>query len=773
MKRAFIICLLLLLVWLSLPPIRVGAVEAAATDREDISVLSVTVNVNTKTNRVYTELLLQNTGAEDAEITFALPEITSGINVASLSVKTAGGEEIAAPDGAVTLSVRAGGNTGVSYTYAPKINLAYEHTIAFDLRQLKNSFNDRIGHLEWTVDMPLYEIVLVREIQPVLYTVEDNRISVVLEDFTINRALDRICLARTTHYDLLQAVEESGDLIHRLILENYRNWYRHPEIILDNIVYRENIETDKIEINGWRTLHKVLLASDLTEEDRGYIHSEDDFDTFYWQSYPFFVHGFAEEDSQPSESHKAKMSTFALYDFLLWSLKPDYSFYNSDYKNFEAPAFITWINHEEPVIYAEIISVLPDLNEKEVYSAFEVIDERYDPGPEPNEDDYEDWDRFMEDYDAWYQKQDEYYELYEGLYETTFDVHITQHDLSETWFTDEDSVRENEWDYSGRLRDPKQRSERVRVVVVYEKDFTNPEELRDYLDTLHVKALVRSDIAFCSDKGFTVHSEYYPMVYTFAYSTYAYDGTEAYSFDVLKNVLTELKPEYTLEEREEPLKNILSIPVLTYYRGYLYPVEEYVKEIELRNKRGEEHKITWGPTENVWIYADTWFDNHRGVLEKLFECPAPKRIAEEREESLQKSAEEKRAMLKQVREGLGLPTAEEEGVTRIPGLVIPERPTEEPTEEATETPIEESTEVPTEEVTSPTVAPSEAPSEAEEASTTEPEQKTSSEASESLTEASEPGASGGRWILPTAIAAGVVALAAATATVVVRKKKRK
>ncbi len=772
MKRAFIICLLLLLVWLSLPPIRVGAVEAAATDREDISVLSVTVNVNTKTNRVYMELLLQNTGAEDAEITFALPEISAGINVDSLSVKTAGGEVTAALDGTVTLSVKAGGNTGVSYTYTPKHNLAYERAIGFDLRQLKDNFNDHIGHLDWTVDMPLYEIVLVREIQPVLYTVEDNRISVVLEDFTVNRLLDRVCLTRTTHQDLLLAAEESGDLIHRLILENYRNWYQHPEIILDNIVYKEDLGTGEKTIHGWSTLHNVLLASDLTEEDRGYIQSKNDFDKLYYWTYPFHVIGCVDE-VPPSESGKAKMSTFALYDFLLWSLRPDYSFDSSDYKNFEAPAFIAWINHEEPVIYAEIISELPDLNEKEVYSAFEVIDERYDPGPEPDEDDYEDWDRFMEDYDAWYQKQDEYYELYEDLYETTFDVHITQHDLSETWFTDEKSVKEYEWAYPWHAYNPKLRSDRIRVVVVYEKDLTNPEELRDYLDTLHVKALVRSDIAVCSDKGFTVHSEYYPMVYTFTYSTYAYDGTEADSFDVLKNVLTELKPEYTLEEREEPLKNILSIPVLTYYRGYLYPVEEYVKEIELRNKRGEEHKITWGPTENVWIYADTWFDNHRGVLEKLFECPVPKQNAEEREETFRRSAEEKRAMLKQVRGELGLPTPEDVGVTRIPGLVIPERPTEEPTEEATEAPIEEVTEAPTEEVASPTVAPSEAPSEAEEASTTEPEQKTSSEASESLTEASEPGASGGRWILPTAIAAGVVALAATTVTVAVKKKKSK
>ena len=130
-------------------------------------------------------------------------------------------------------------------------------------------------------------------------------------------------------------------------------------------------------------------------------------------------------------------------------------------------------------------------------------------------------------------------------------------------------------------------------------------------------------------------------------------------------------------------------------------------------------------------------------------------------------------MLAQVREELSLPTPEAEGVTRIPGLVIPEGPTE----EATETPTE---------------APSETDSETGTVSamaTTEQEPKTSSEALEGITEASESaaelspteateseiqtevGASGGKWILPTAIAAIVVALTATTVTVAVRKKK--
>lgn len=774
MKKVFIVCLVLLLLWFSLPPIQIGAVETATAEREDISVLSVTVNVNTQTNRVYTELLLQNKGTEDAEITFALPKISSGIDMGSLCVKTVGGVETAAPDGEVTLSVSAGENTGVSYTYSTKHNLAYERTIGFDLKQLKNCFNEHIGHLEWTVDMPLYEIVLVNEIQPVNYTVEDNRIRVVLEDFTINRLLERVWLSRTTHYDLLQEAVESGNLIRRLILENYRDWYLHPEIIVDNIIYEENIATGEKQINGWSTLHKVLLASDLTEEDRRYIQSKNDFDNLYYLTYPYYVPGCANaEGYRPSESAMAKISTFALYEFLLWSLRPDFSF-ASDYSYFEAPAFITWINHEEPVIYAEIISGFPDLNGKGVYKVVEVTDERHRNGPEPNPDDYEDEEEYWRDYDSWQQKEDEYYTLYADLYETTFDAYFTRCEFSERRNIDDEigQVKKYEWKIPWVSHDPKLRSERIRVIVAYEEDFTNPEELKSYLDTMHVKALVRSDIALCSDRGFTVESESYPMWYGFSRSTYAYDGTEAYSFEMLKEDLAEIMSEdYSLEEREEPLKTVLSIPVLTYYRGYLYPVEEYVKEIELRNKQGEEHEILEGPTENVWLYEFNWYQVHEKLLDRLFECPVPKQIAEEREDALRRSTEDRRAMLAQVREELSLPTPEEAGVTIIPGLVIPERPTEEPTEETTETPTEVPSESDTaaavESVPETTTKEYEAHTETPEAAT----EVTSAATAESESQA-EAGASGGKWILPTAIAAIAVALTATTAVVAVRKKKR-
>ena len=426
------------------------------------------------------------------------------------------------------------------------------------------------------------------------------------------------------------------------------------------------------------------------------------------------------------------------------------------------------------MIYAEIISGFPDLNGKGVYKVVEVTDERHRNGPEPNPDDYEDEEEYWRDYDSWQQKEDEYYTLYADLYETTFDAYFTRCEFSERRNIDDEigQVKKYEWKIPWVSHDPKLRSERIRVIVAYEEDFTNPEELKSYLDTMHVKALVRSDIALCSDRGFTVESESYPMWYGFSRSTYAYDGTEAYSFEMLKEDLAEIMSEdYSLEEREEPLKTVLSIPVLTYYRGYLYPVEEYVKEIELRNKQGEEHEILEGPTENVWLYEFNWYQVHEKLLDRLFECPVPKQIAEEREDALRRSTEDRRAMLAQVREELSLPTPEEAGVTIIPGLVIPERPTEEPTEETTETPTEVPSESDTaaavESVPETTTKEYEAHTEAPEAAT----EVTPAATAESESQA-EAGASGGKWILPTAIAAIAVALTATTAVVAVRKKKR-
>ena len=154
--------LMALLLLLTCPvPIPVRAASEISADRDDITVLSVTVNVNTETRMVYTELILSNNGEEEAELTFPLPEISAGIDGDALTVKTKDGQDVEVDEGVVTLNVPAGGNAGLSYAYKTKKNLSYERTIGFDLRQLSKQFNDRIGHIEWTVDMPMYELVLV------------------------------------------------------------------------------------------------------------------------------------------------------------------------------------------------------------------------------------------------------------------------------------------------------------------------------------------------------------------------------------------------------------------------------------------------------------------------------------------------------------------------------------------------------------------------------------------------------------------------------------
>ena len=792
MKRACIVCLVLLLVWLGLPPIPVSAVEAATADREDIAVLSVTVNVNTQTNRVYTELLLQNTGAKDTEITFALPEISAGIDVDSLSVKTAGGEKTEAPDGVVTLGIKAGGNAGVSYTYTPKHTLAYERAIGFDLKQLKNSFNEHIDHLEWTVDMPLYEIVLVKEIQPVLYTVEDNRISVVLEDFTINRLLDRVCLTRTTHQDMLQAEEENGNLIRRLILENYRNWYQHPEIITKNIV----VTGEKID--GSATLQKVLLASKLTEEERETLRTEFD-DILYqatpWTYDPEYLHVFTEE-------LEMCLSTFALYEFLVYSLRQDYPFMG-EYDYLEAPAFIAQIHHEEPVVFAKLISRYPDLDGKEI--VWPVRED--EPGHEvdlyePEPEDYENIDDFLEACDIYMSACDEWDEFQEKNYNIKMvapqgDVlgGMLPTDINEWSEVPENTRWGTRWIQDLDKSDPGISDGRIRMIHIHEDFFSGTEELQKYLDTMHVKAIVRDAVGFQEDDKLisTLSASEYWQVERYGEEYWgtrahvlAYDGTDRYPFEEFESDIKRsfVKLDYdfpmflSLRRGEEPLKNALSVPIITQYVGVLYPVEVYVREIEELNKQGENHSFLEGPVENAWLNEDIHDLDPGRLLDRLFaDSILPKQIAEEREEALRKAAEEKRAMLAQVREELGLPTQEEAGVTMIPGLVVPERPTE----EATEATTEEATET-----------PSEAPSEAETVSATssaEQETKTSSEATEDPIEASEAAvktlsastaeseteavsaASGGKWVIPVAVLATAAIVFAVTEVVMIRKRR--
>ena len=201
---------------LSLPVVpALAAPEETAEDHDDISVLSITVNVNTETGLVFTELIMKNNGAEDKEIEVTLPEVYAGIDRSTLAVKTGKGEEIEAPDGVVLLNIKADGYAGVSYMYKTRKNLSYEKVIGFDLNQLAEQFNDRIGHLEWTVDMQTYELVLVDAIHPVNYTVADNRISIVLDNFHVSSLLDRVYVKRTTHQDLLNYLGEYAEYIEK------------------------------------------------------------------------------------------------------------------------------------------------------------------------------------------------------------------------------------------------------------------------------------------------------------------------------------------------------------------------------------------------------------------------------------------------------------------------------------------------------------------------------------------------------------------------------
>ncbi len=137
-KAAFL-ALLIVLPCLPVVPVQAEP-EGASEDRDDIVVLSAIVNTKTETNEVFTELILQNKGTEDQQITFSLPEVYGGIDLKTLAVKTSNGEELEPEDGEVTLQIRADGFAGVSYTYKTKRNLSYERLIGFDLQQLSKQF---------------------------------------------------------------------------------------------------------------------------------------------------------------------------------------------------------------------------------------------------------------------------------------------------------------------------------------------------------------------------------------------------------------------------------------------------------------------------------------------------------------------------------------------------------------------------------------------------------------------------------------------------------
>ncbi|MBR6366341.1 MAG: hypothetical protein IKS10_09660 [Lachnospiraceae bacterium] len=515
--------LMALLLLLTCPvPIPVRAASKISADRDDITVLSVTVNVNTETRMAYTELILSNNGAEEAELTFPLPEISAGIDEDALTVKTKDGQDVETDNGVVTLTVPAGGYAGLSYAYKTKKNLSYEGTIAFDLRQLTRQFNDRIGHIDWTVDMPLYELVLVKDIQPMNYTVKDNRVSVVLDDFTICRLLDRISLTRTTHAGLMAEAEESGDdsTIAQFIIENYRKWYRDPSAFIDQLMFYKSWEDDTFIIDSNKTLLNMYLVekySKYSPEEREELLQEI-------------------ERFNPSIWNTVTQNTQLLFDDWLLSLgevNPDELYYMM-----YSPALEAMLTSTDPEVYVILLTAQPALAGKklgvEYYDYYEeirikAVDEMtlLKAGP----------------HHTYYYKDDPRF-----VY-----VYLNEKDID-----DLQVFR----DYLSAIH--------AKAVIRSQIAMRDSDVLRDIEDLYDYRA-------YYAYSG----TETYPYV-QFSQDLIKGYAQADHGKDNYKNVLIENDGlVYLLEhcpcllmQCEEPLKNELDIPIFTLYWGYAVPMEE-------------------------------------------------------------------------------------------------------------------------------------------------------------------------------------------------------
>ena len=756
--------LMALLLLLTCPvSIPVRAASESSADRDDITVLSITVNVNTETRMVFTELILSNNGEEDAELTFPLPEISAGIDGNALTVKTKDGQDVEADDGVVSLTVPAGGYAGLSYAYKTKKNLSYEGPIAFDLRQLTRQFNDRIGHIEWTVDMPLYELVLVKEIQPANYMVKDNRVSVVLDDFTVCRLLDRISLSRTTHAGLLEEAEESkaDSTIAQFIIENYRKWYRNPSAYIDQLILFEDWD-DTYGIDRDMTLLNMYLAEQYSPEEREELIRE-------IQLYNS-VGGYYEESMNHDKDTLTYLKTVTwktitpntmyLFDDWLWTLgqfREDVSPVNPYYSEY-SPAFEAMLTPTAPEVYVILMTPQPALAGEKlgVVKDFEGFN-RIEINP-----------------------ADEMTLLKVGP--------------SKGYYLEDDTTR-------------------YAYVYLNSEDVDDPQAFRDYLSFIHAKAVVRSQIVMKDSEIFKDTN--YPWDHL-AY--YAYAGTETYPYeqfseDLLKAYVKSIQDlfgdeasegffdeegdsYYLLSQCEEPLIDELSIPIFTLYWGYAFPVEEVTKPL-LEEYRTEKQKnefaiprVSGSPLSDamlVYPFETCSPDAEMcgiGMIRYLMEQPIPKQLLENREEEVRKAESETAERIAAAREELNLPASD----VLIEDLQAGNNPTEAPTEAPTEVPTEEPTEAPTEEPTEATTEESvEATTEATTESTTEAATEPTTEAAtEKETEpstaaateagtqqASEESSGGNGLLIVLIIALTVVGLGGTTAAVIMLKKNKK
>ena len=672
----------LLLVLLSLPVVpALAAPEETAEDHDDISVLSITVNVNTETGMVFTELILKNASGSYQDITYALPEISAGIDLDTLTVKTSDGSEIEAVDGRVPLRVKGLGFAGITYTYKTKKNLAYEGAIGIDLRQLSRQFNDRIGHLEWTVDMPAYEFILVNDIQPGTFTVNGHRICVELDQFMVSRLLNRVSFSRTTHKDLMEELVNAEE---RLVRD--KEFMEEAEKELDAFVEKYEIDNDNM--------------------------SEMDDDT--WQEYDYLSDQWMDYSWEFEEGMAwCFCERFLLENYRKWYRDPewvrdhwinlDYSFnsylitllnmyYDQEGRKEDREALLKWIEDrrnpdvskactfdqfiEEHPLSIETIPELPNLQGS--WLEYSLFSDRllyylfYDLHEDGNNNG-ESWLKLCPAFEATLNPVNSIYALLPsapgiegtGIYfETGWD--------GETANRVSESIEVSLGEVLPRGR---------RFIHLFESDFDDPEMVQDYLTALNVKAVIRvqilrEDSALAEIFEGRFYSPYSGATMGNYEQYFGYDASGASIFDDIlyeefKARLSEVSSN-TLVRCKEPLKDLLSIPIFTQYWGEVYGEPSHTGTVNV-----DPYAFSFVTSDNLDTFMMELYKNAK---------------LQEGSTARQNLVRDRMKEINDVRRQLNLPTPEQMGVP-----VISEEPTEAPVEETTSVP--EPTETLTEEST--------------------------------------------------------------------------
>ena len=673
----------------------VKAAPALSGDQDTISVLSFSVNVNTQTGLVESELILQNNVNEKAEVTFALPEISAGMDRSSLVVTGLNGKEIKANDGAVTLSFKAGGYAGLHYQYKAKKNLSYESTIAFDLKQLSNCFNDRIGHLEWSVDMQKYELVLVGEIHPINYTVADNRISVVLDHFLVTDLLNKCYVTRTTHTDLNEKLakmleynekrleQETEDYmisgitrennVYSFFVKNYRTWYRDPS-------FAEKIEyhTDRFEIDYTQpaTIYKLYLQQSYSESQvriimdeiklcnktEAFSGTQSEFDEEalkeFLNEFRYFCNYL--QDVEYFMISEEELALYKDIQLLLLYLFPMKKQTFSGYEPICSPAMDAELYPGEPVVYGVLLSAQPELSDKEIFvPETEAWIAKGEGQPDWDDPEYEKW--FEENFY-------EYYITCVPIAGASW-VNDLAHYSDNTWHRKEQALA---FTY-----------QKYRAVCILENDLADPEAVNDYLNALHTKAVFRSKYLVdgseeCSELDRTLGEETEHYRYYFGY-----EGTENYSY---RDFCLDL-PAYSGDPNaesgpwsaqnipvvihtSEPYAAVLSVPIITQYTGRLISADAVRNKVKNDQASGIRCDIDLPATDpsralvtddENWLKPIPFTADIEKIDSRLMAQPDPQKILQDRDDVLKQSTGENNLLLAQAREEL-MNAAEEPSV---------------------------------------------------------------------------------------------------------------